>query len=106
VGRNLEDNGISEYEALLLLKNDVDSTLLEITQNNWRWFTEISFRQRQVIVSMVFNMGMPRFKSFKKMIKALEGAEYKKASQEMLDSLWAKQVGARAIELAGMMRVD
>ena len=37
------------------------------------------------------------------MIKALEEGDYKRASQEMLDSRWARQVGQRAEDLARMM---
>ena len=62
-------------------------------------------RTRQnVLVNMLFNLGLPRFLTFKKMIKALEDQDYEKAADEMLKSKWHKQVKGRAVELAGQMR--
>ena len=37
------------------------------------------------------------------MLDALQERDYKRAAQEMLNSLWAKQVGTRAQELAYAM---
>jgi lysozyme len=38
------------------------------------------------------------------MIAALEVDDYDRAAKEALDSRWAKQVGARAINIAHVMR--
>ena len=43
-------------------------------------------RTRQsVLVNMLFNLGLPRFLTFRKMIKALENQDYEEAADEMLD---------------------
>ena len=55
-------------------------------------------------MNMVFNMGIKTFMAFKKTIAYIEKGEYKKASVEMRQSLWAKQVGNRAIRLSKQMR--
>jgi lysozyme len=52
---------------------------------------------------MCFNLGITRLKGFKKMLKACELKNYTLASQEMLTSLWARQVGNRAKNLAKIM---
>jgi lysozyme len=52
---------------------------------------------------MVFNLGMPRFKQFQNMIAAIEAGDWMEASDEMMDSRWAQQVGLRASRLAEMM---
>jgi lysozyme len=52
---------------------------------------------------MIFNIGMPRFKQFKKMIAALEEGDWSEAANQMMDSKWAKQVGKRAERLRDMM---
>jgi len=44
--------------------------------------------------------------SFRKMLDALKGKNYKKAAFEMLNSKWATQVNSRAQELAYMMQHD
>ena len=57
-----------------------------------------------VLTDMCFNMGYARTKAFKKMLTALKKGLYEDASKEMLDSMWAKQVGNRAIKLAHLMK--
>ena len=54
---------------------------------------------QQVIVNMCFNMGAPRLGQFKKFIAAINDSNWSTAAIEMMDSRWAKQVGARAERL-------
>ena len=53
---------------------------------------------------MLFNLGLPRLKTFKKFLAACEAGDFDLASVEMLDSKWASQVGNRAIELSEQMK--
>ena len=101
-GRNLQDKGISEAEAELLLANDIDQVVREVT-HYFDWFNRLNNARKSVIINMVFNLGLTGFKKFIRLIKALEIGYYVGASNEMRDSLWARQVGARAIELADAM---
>lgn len=57
-----------------------------------------------VIKDMLFNLGVGKLFGFSKMIAAIKRKDYLAAATEMLDSKWARQVGARAVELAEMMR--
>ena len=102
VGRNLDDVGISEKEAMILLDNDVARVVAECREN-FAWFNSLCDARQNVICSMVFNMGLDHFKEFKKMIAAIECGDFASASNEMKASKWAGQVGKRAIELAQMM---
>lgn len=102
VGRNLEDTGISESEAMVLLNNDIKR--IQFDAEKFTWFSKINEDRKVVILSMIFNMGIGAFKGFKNMIAALEEGNYAEAAQHMMDSLWAKQVGRRAEELARLMR--
>ncbi len=101
VGRNLDDNGISKEEALFLLRNDIETCKQEASR--FFWYEALSSVRKDVIVSMIFNLGLYRFSRFKNMIKALESKDYPEAARQMLDSKWATQVGNRAIELSKMM---
>lgn len=101
-GRNLEDRGISEEEALFLLSNDVEDAWNEAM--HFSFFPGLSETRKVVIVDMIFNLGIRKFHTFKKMIAALENGYYQQAADEMVDSLWAIQVGGRAVELVKMMR--
>jgi len=102
VGRNLDDNGISEDEALYLMHNDLDSLNAELIK--LEWYQELDEVREDVILNMAFNLGLPRLLGFKKMIKALKDKDYVKAAEEMLSSKWATQVKKRAFRLAEMMR--
>ena len=60
----------------------------------------------RALVNMVYNLGINRFIRFKKMLKTINDGDFDRAADEMLDSLWHKQVGKRAERIAGLMRND
>lgn len=102
-GRNLEDNGITEEEAHFLLMNDLEKSWDECCKA-FSWISKMDKIRQGVIVELCFNMGLGRLKGFKKMLAACERGDYETASVEMLDSLWARQVGQRAKTLANIMK--
>lgn len=104
VGRNLDDVGISPLEINFLLENDILKAQSQAAAA-FHWFNYLTGARRDVIISMIFNLGVNRFKDFKKMIAALEKGQYATASEEMLKSKWASQVGDRAVELSEMMKL-
>ena len=57
-----------------------------------------------VLIEMAFQLGLPRLKKFVNFIQGLKDQDYKKASDEMIDSRWAKQTPNRAEGLANMIR--
>lgn len=103
VGRNLEDKGISEHEAMHLLSNDIQDAYMEAF-DKVPGFPAMSGVRKRVMVNMVFNLGMPRLSGFRRMFVALKLGDFENAAREMLDSKWASQVGNRALELAEQMR--
>lgn len=104
VGRNLTRKpAISYGESMMMLDNDLDDAEHDLSYAYpWLVCKDDEVR-RDVLVNMVFNLGITRFKGFKKMIAAYECDDYKTCAAEMLDSKWARQVGRRADELAHMM---
>lgn len=102
-GRNVEDLGISEFEAEFLLTNDVARCCSEATKN-FPWFAGLPTKRQAVIICMIFQLGISRFKGFKKMIAYMEQKEYYKAADEAMDSSWAKQTPKRAKELTDLLR--
>lgn len=102
IGRNLEDVGITKAEAMFLLANDIKRVSAEL--NAFDWFKGLDPVRQLVLMDMCFNLGLSNLLKFKKMISALERGDYDKAHVEMLDSLWATQVGSRAWKLAKMMK--
>jgi len=101
VGRNIDDNGITKGEALLMLNNDIAACKNDL--NKCSWYTAQNEIRKNVLIDMRFNLGMSGLLGFKKMIEALESNDHKKAAVEMLDSKWALDVGDRAVELARLM---
>jgi len=102
VGRNLEDIGITEEEAELLLLNDIGRVKQELV--NDQWYMDLDPVRKAVIENMSFNLGYPTLKKFQNMIAHISEGNFELASKEMLNSRWSKQVGQRSIELAEQMR--
>jgi lysozyme len=104
VGRLIDENlggGLSDGEIDYLLANDIKRCRKEAEQ--YPWFNKLNEPRQAVILSMLFNLGKPNFDKFKNMQAAMEEGDYMTASNEMLDSRWAGQVGRRAIEMSEMM---
>lgn len=106
-GRNLEDVGISKLEADYLFNADWNRAVqdaMRICKDYDIDYKQLIEQRFYVLTDMCFNMGYARTKTFKKMLTALKKGLYEDASKEMLDSMWAKQVGNRAIKLAHLMK--
>ena len=100
-GRNLEDVGISQSEAEQMLYNDIQNCYADCVRLPcWNRLNEA---RQAVLLDMCYNLGFTGLKKFKKMLEALEVEAYHRASLEMLDSNWARQVKGRAVELAQIM---
>lgn len=100
-GRNLEDMGISEKEAEMLLMSDIQRCYEEL--DVFSWFHDLDQVRQEAMVNMLFNLGLPTFLEFKRTLKFMAEGAYSQAAEEMLDSKWARQVGDRAAELAYMV---
>ncbi len=59
---------------------------------------------KDAIVNMCFNMGLTKLLKFTRMINALIAKDYNLAAKEALQSLWAKQVGQRAVDIANIFK--
>lgn len=103
-GRNLDDVGISKAEAEILLRNDILKAQGDLDRIFPLTASSLSNNCYKVLVNMIFNLGATRFLTFRKMRKAVEEGDFERAADEMLDSLWARQVGLRAERLAQLMR--
>jgi len=102
VGRNIEDNGISEDEAMILLENDIKRCEAELVDIFTEFYTYPE-NVRIALIDMIFNLGKTRFLKFKKMIQAIKDKDFLKASKEARNSRWCKQVGTRCDDVVEMM---
>jgi lysozyme len=103
VGRNLDDNGITEAEAMILLDNDIERARLDLDRNA-PWWAEMPEPAMRGLLNMCFNLGWPRLSRFRKMLAALERGDWASAADQALDSRWALQVGPRATRIADLDR--
>lgn len=102
-GRCLETNPLVEEEAEYLLDSDI-TRIWRLLTTKLTFFGGLSDSRQHVLISMTYNLGMNGVMGFKKMLAAMEAANFDAAANEMLNSVWAKQVGNRAVELAEMMK--
>ncbi len=103
VGRNLTDVGISPHEALEFLDHDIDAAIAGI-QKALPWTSRLDAVRFRVLIDMAFNLGVTGLLGFRRMLAALQADDYGRAADEMVQSAWVRQVGARALRLAEMMR--
>jgi GH24 family phage-related lysozyme (muramidase) len=94
---------ITEEECHELFIQDISIAVgdCKIIFDEWDAFPS---EVQEILVNMLFNLGRPRFLTFKRMIAALYEKDWKRAAEEMADSRWAGQVGARATRLIKRMR--
>ena len=103
VGRNLEDNGIEQNEALLMLKNDIkrcENELREIFIN----FDELPENAKLVLIDMIFNLGKTRFLKFKHMISAVKNRNWENMIKEMKNSKWCRELKNRCNDDVGLVQ--
>lgn len=103
IGRNIDDVPFSDDEIDLMFSNDV-SRATSALDRVFPWWSTLSDARQRVMVNMCFNMGINGLSQFKNMLSYIQSGDYESAAQEMLNSLWAKQVPNRENRLADMMR--
>lgn len=90
---------VSEERVRACFERDLDTAISEcvvLYGDDWKGFPG---EVQEVLVNMLFNLGRPRLSKFKNFnAKIIEG-DYVGAAPEGLDSIWAKQVGPRAVRL-------
>tara|TARA_R100001163_G_C5013334_1_gene158509 strand:+ start:105 stop:545 length:441 start_codon:yes stop_codon:yes gene_type:complete len=106
-GRNLEDRGITEEEALYLLRNDIEISIDELI-NTFPWFARLDEVRQMALVDLHFNLGLNTLKTFRKTLSLIEQAiegkvPWSEVSIELLNSKWATQVGRRSQTIANMI---
>ena len=104
IGRNLDDCGISQTEAYMLLENDLqncEKQLLDEIPDIYNGLDEV---RKSALLNMCFNLGIGGLLGFNNTLAFIAAGDWERAANSMLASKWAKQVGRRAIELSELMR--
>lgn len=113
--------GPDVFEGLTITQAQADALLIkDLTSHNATlsavlpWVNSLSGARRRVLQNMHFNMGWdnPRtsalegLSGFVNTLRMVRIGQYVKASEGMLASQWARQVGARATRLSKAMKTD
>lgn len=95
---------VSEERIQQAFESDIEWVLSDCNKL-YDNFDSLPEEVQQIIANMMFNLGYPRLSKFKGMKSGVVNEDWDAAADEMLDSRWARQVGARAERLADRMRV-
>ena len=105
VGRLIDarrGGGLSDSEIGYLLSNDIEEKTAQVLAA-LPWASKLSETRRAVLINMAFQLGIGGLLKFKRALGSIKDGQYKEASMEMLDSLWAQQTPERAKRLAKQM---
>ena len=101
-GRNLDTVGIDHAEGEMLLSNDIADAIEDAQKLDY--FADLDPVRQMVVVDMTFNLGLSRYRGFKRFHAAMALKDYTLAATEMKDSKWYNQVGRRAKKLHAAMK--
>ena len=93
---------ITEDRCTELFEEDIKSVIKDCKKVFEDW-DDMEEEVKQICANMMFNLGLPRFSKFRKMINNVVNKNYAKAAEEMRDSRWYNQVYNRAERLATRM---
>lgn len=124
VGRNLDDvgllpgeaeemkitlnsirtKGITRAQSRKMLSNDIDRVIRDLDRH-LPWADKLDEVRQRVIINMAFNLGIHGLLGFRNTLAFVRGGQYDRAADNMLKSLWARQVKGRAVRLSELMRL-
>ena len=94
-GRNLSDNGISEWEAGMLFQADYSNAMADCIAI-WPEFPTFPDDAQIALLDMAYNLGHTRLRRFRKLIRAVKRGKWHEAAQEIENSKYFEQVTERA----------
>ena len=97
-----EGDEITLHQAEVILLVDIDKHKKELDAK-LPWAHKLDDARYGVLLNMAFNLGIAGLLKFKNTLKFVEQGRYADAADGILQSLWARQVGARARRLATQM---
>jgi lysozyme len=94
---------VSEARVIECFEKDLES----VQKDCYRLyddFDDLPDTVQEIIANMLFNMGLGRMRAFRGMKAGIDARDWNKAADEMVDSKWYGQVGARSKRLVERMR--
>lgn len=104
VGFNIEDRPLCDQAILVQLNHDIELCKAQAERIFAEVWDDLNEIRQNVIIAMIFQMGLPRFSKFRITIDYINKKNWELAARGMLDSKWAKQTPKRAKRAAQMLR--
>jgi lysozyme len=111
VGHNMQANPLPPGTEFPLSVADVMSILFKDIGNAeddlvlaFDWFPKVDRIRQAALTDMCFNLGITKLMGFTTFLKLCAAGNWAGAAEDMLGTLWAKQVGPRALELSTMLQ--
>lgn len=94
---------LTQHDMELLLVDDLKTSTKDAISvfGDAKW-QEISEPRREVIIDLVYNLGLPHFKSFTDFIDSVKKGDWSKASTDLLQSQYARTHTIRSHRLSAV----
>jgi len=102
-GFAIKDLILDEDIAELILERKIEKLKSDACRR-FEWLDDMPIAVSEVVLEMCYQLGVTGVSKFKKTIALLRDGNWEGASEEMLDSLWAKQTPNRAKELSNIIK--
>lgn len=94
---------ITMTQAETLLQEDLEQAEYAVDKQFAAWIDCLSDVRQEVLVEMVFQLGMGGLMGFHKMLMSLSAGDYAGAAAQMIMSEWHAETPARCEELADII---
>lgn len=101
-GFNLEVNSIPQDVAERLLEVTLEPTITAL--RGLSWFQGLDVPRQAAIVDMAFNLGVHGLLGFNTFLQLIQAGQWEQATQDLLGTKWAQQVGTRATQDSEIIR--
>lgn len=95
-------HGITQAEAATLLLHDVAGGAGDVSQ--LPVFAHLNVARQAALLDMDFNMGFDTLEQFTTFLALLASGRYDAAADDLKTTMWARQVGPRAIRIEQIIR--
>ena len=102
-GFAIKDLELDEDICEIILERKLKQ-LEDMINLKFSWYKYMPQEIKDVVMEMCYQLGVTGVSKFKKTIAYLQNKQWKEASVEMLDSLWARQTPNRAKELSNRVK--
>lgn len=95
-------HGITQDEAGTLLLHDVTAADGDVSR--LPVFAHLNVARQAALLDMDFNMGLGTLEQFTTFLALLASAHYDAAAADLENTMWARQVGSRAVRIEQIIR--